>query len=253
MWVRDYYDLIRILVISDLRIKYQSSVLGFLWSLLNPLLWLLVLYVVFRNVRNVTDTSLILYLFVGIIVWRVFANGTTSTVRAIYGKPGLVKKIYIPRQILVFSLVISGFISSLLEFVILFAFLIIFNAPLSLNLLMFPPLILIYFGMVYGVGLALGALFPRYRDLENVWTVLMQIGYFLTPVFYQVTLIPEQYQALYLTNPVSAIMVMFRDIMLYATFPSLPLLGYTILASGIILLIGTLIFSRMEPRFAEDM
>jgi lipopolysaccharide transport system permease protein len=253
VWVREYYDLIRILVISDLRVKYQSSVLGFLWSLLNPLLWLLVLYVIFRNMRNVTDTSLILYLFVGIIVWRVFQNGTSSTVRSIYGKPGLVKKIYIPRQILIFSVVISDFISSLLEFVILFAFLIIFSAPLSLNLLMFPPLMVIYFGIVYGVGLALGALFIRYRDLENIWTVLMQIGYFLTPIFYQVTDLPEQYQALYLANPVSSMMVMFREIMLYATFPTLSLLGYTILASGIIFAIGSMIFTRMEPRFAEEM
>lgn len=253
MWVLEYYDLIRILVISDLKVKYQTSVLGFLWSLLNPLLWLLVLYVVFQNVRNITDTSLVLFLFVGIIVWRVFMNGTTASVRSIYSKPGLVKKIYIPRQILVFSQVISGFISSVLEFVILFAFLIIFGAPLSLNLLMFPVFMLIYFGIVYGVGLALGSLFILYRDLDNIWTVLMQIGYFLTPVFYQVSALPAQYQALYLLNPVSTIMVMFRDTMLYAAFPSLSLLGYSILAALIILAIGTVIFNRIEPRFAEEM
>lgn len=253
MWVLEYYDLIRILVISDLKVKYQSSVLGFLWSFLNPLLWLVVLYVIFANVRNITDTSLILFLFVGIICWRVFSSATTAAVRSIYSKPGLVKKIYIPRQILVFSIVISNFISSLLEFVILFAFLIVFGAPLSLNLLMFPVLMLIYFGIVYGVSLALGSLFVFYRDLDNIWTVLMQIGYFLTPVFYQVTALPEQYQALYLTNPVSTMMVMFREIMLYATFPSLNLLGYGILAAILILVIGTVIFNRMEPRLAEEM
>ena len=251
MWVLDYYDLIRILVISDLKVKYQSSVLGFLWALLNPLLWLVVLYVVFRSIRHVSDTSLILFLFVGIICWRVFASGTSGSVRSISNKPGLVKKIYIPRQILVFSVVISNFISSLLEFVILFAFLILFGAPLSLNLLMFPVLLLIYFGIVYGVSLALGSLFIFYRDLDNIWAVLMQIGYFLTPVFYQVTDLPEQYQALYLANPVSTMMVMFREIMLYATFPSLHLLGYGTLAAVIILVIGTAIFNRFEPRFAE--
>jgi lipopolysaccharide transport system permease protein len=253
MWVIEYYDLIRILVISDLRIKYQSSVLGFLWSFLNPLLWLLVLYVIFRNMRNITDTSLLLFLFVGIIVWRVFSNGTSASVRSIYSKPGLVKKIYIPRQILVFSIAISNFISSLLEFVILFAFLVFFGAPFSLNLLMFPVLFLIYFGIVYGVSLALGSLFVFYRDLDNIWVVLMQIGYFLTPVFYSVTELPRQYQVLYLSNPVSTMMVMFREILLYAKFPSLPLLGYGILAAIIMIAIGTAIFNRLEPRLAEEM
>lgn len=251
MWIFEYYDLIRILTISDLKIKYQSSVLGFLWSFLNPLLMLLVLYIIFSTIRQVSDTEFILYLLIGIISWRVFSNGTTACIRAIYGKPGLVKKVYIPRQILVFSLVISSFISSLFEFVILFILLIILGAPLSLNLAMFPLITAIYFGIVYGVGLALGALFIFYRDLDNIWTVLIQIGFFLVPIFYQVSSIPVQYQTLYLANPVSGIMVMYRDILLYATFPPPLLLVYSIFAAILILAAGMAIFNRMEPRFAE--
>jgi lipopolysaccharide transport system permease protein len=251
MWVLEYYDLIRILTISDLRIKYQSSVLGFLWSFISPLLMLTVMYIVFSTMRGISDKEFIVYLLTGIISWRAFSMGTSASIRGIYGKPALVKKIYIPRQILILSIVISSFISSLLEFLILFALLIILSIPLSLNVFLFPVITAIYFGIVFGVGLALGSLFIFYRDLDQIWSVVMQIGLFLVPIFYQVTSIPPQYQAIYLLNPVSAIMVMYRDILLYAAFPSLTLLGYSVLASAIILAVGTLIFRRMEPRFAE--
>jgi lipopolysaccharide transport system permease protein len=212
---------------------------------------LLILYLVFGLMRGNSDTGFILYLLIGIVSWRVFSNGTTASVRGIYGKPGLVKKIYIPRQILIFSTVISNFISSLLEFLILFAFIILFAVPLSLNILMFPVITVIYFGLIYGVGLALGSLFIFYRDLEQIWGVVMQIGFFLVPIFYQITSLPPQYQTLYLLNPVSAIMVMYHDIILYASFPSFSLLGYSTFMGFLILAAGTYIFRRLEPRFAE--
>jgi lipopolysaccharide transport system permease protein len=214
---------------------------------------LLVLYVVFSSIQHVSDTQFILYLLIGIISWRVFSNGTMASIRAIYGKPGLVKKVYIPRQILVFSLVISSFISSLFEFLILFVLLIVLGAPISLNIAFFPVITVIYFGIVYGVGLALGSLFIFYRDLDNIWSVLIQIGFFLVPIFYQVTSIPEQYQTLYLANPVTAVMILYREILLYATVPSLPILGYSVIAAILILAAGIAIFYRMEPRFAEGM
>jgi lipopolysaccharide transport system permease protein len=251
MWIVKYYDLIRILIISDLRVKYQSSVLGFFWSLLSPLLMLIVMYVVFTTMRGIKDPLFIIYLLIGILCWRIFSSGTMASVRGIYGQPGLVKKIYIPRQILLFSVVISSFISSMLEFLILFGFLIVFAVPLSFNILLFPVITVIYFGIVYGVGLALGALFVFYRDLEQIWAVVMQIGFFLVPIFYNVSALPPQYQAIYLLNPVSSIMVMYRDILMYALFPPLPLLGYSIFAAILIFLAGIWIFRRFEPRFAE--
>jgi lipopolysaccharide transport system permease protein len=253
MWVIEYYDLIRILTITDLRIKYQSSVLGFLWSFLNPLLMLLVLYAVFRNMSQASDNIFILYLLIGIISWRVFANGTTASIRAIYAKPGLVKKIYIPRNILVFSIVISSFISSMFEFIILFIILIFLGASISINIIMFPVITIIYFGIVYGVGLALGSLFVFYKDLDNIWAVLMQIGFFLVPIFYKITSIPAQYQIFYVANPVTSIMILYRDILLDATFPPLLLLGYTVIISVLIFTVGSLIFNKMEPKLAEEM
>lgn len=252
MWIFEYYDLIRILTISDLRVKYQSSVLGFLWSLLNPFLMLLVLYVVFSGLYSGTGTSFILYLFVGITSYRFFSNGTSAALRSVVSKTNLVSKIYFPRKILVFSIVLSSFISAMLEFLILFALLLMFMVPLSLNYLLFPAITAIYFGIIYGAGLALGSLFVFYRDLNQIWEVILSIGFFLSPIMYSVTMIPDQLLQYYMLNPITVIMQMYRDVLLYGSTPSLSTFGYAIFIAGVILALGTAIFSWLEWRFAEE-
>lgn len=252
MWIFEYYDLIRILTISDLKVKYQSSILGFLWSLLNPFLMLMVLYVVFSGMYDVSEESFIVYLFIGITSWRFFSNGTTTSVRSIVSKSNLVTKIFIPRKILVFSGVVSSFISSLLEFFILFLLLIVFRVSFTPNMLYFPFVTLIYFGIVFGAGLALGALYVFYRDLDQIWEVVISIGFFLSPIIYPVTLIPDRLLPIYMLNPVTVVMQMYREILLYGSAPSLLLFGYGIIAAVILLIAGSSIFGSLEWRFAEE-
>lgn len=103
MYLFEYSELIKNLVISDLKVKYQSSALGFAWSMLNPLLMMLVLYFVFSNVFKFQQEHFDLYLLIGIIAWRFLANGTMTAMTSIVGKPSLVTKIYIPREVLTFA------------------------------------------------------------------------------------------------------------------------------------------------------
>jgi len=128
MWIFEYRELIKILTISDLKVKYQSSVLGFAWSLLNPLLMMLVLYLVFSNVFKANQDNFALYLLIGIVSWRFLAIGSSASMNAVVCKPSLVTKIYIPRQVLVMSVVLSSLISSILEFLVLVPLLIILGA-----------------------------------------------------------------------------------------------------------------------------
>ncbi|HON82103.1 MAG TPA: ABC transporter permease [Methanoregulaceae archaeon] len=252
MWIIEYYDLIRILAISDLRVKYQSSVLGFLWSLLNPFLMLMVLYVVFSRLFTTSGPDFILFLFVGITSYRFFSNGTTASVSSIVAKTSLVMKVYIPREVLVFSSVLSSLISAFLEFIILFALLIVFKNPFTWNILLFPIITLIYFVIIYGVGLTLGALYVFYRDLNQIWEVVLSIGFFLSPILYPVTRIPEHMLKYYMLNPVTTIMVMYRDSLLYGTTPSAWLYGYSIFIAIVLLGIGLAVFRRLQWRFAEE-
>lgn len=252
MWFVDYRELIKILTISDLKVKYQSSVLGFAWSMLNPLLLMLVLYFVFSNVFKTTQINFALYLLIGIISWRFIANGTTSAMSAIVGKSSLVTKIFIPRKVLVLSTVLSAFISSLLEFLVLAPLLVVLGAGLSPYILLFPFIHIIYFFIVYGISLILGSLYVYYRDLTQIWDVLMQIGFFLSPIVYPLSTVPTEYMSYYMLNPMTVMIQMYRDVLLYHQMPSLWDVTFTLLAGLGITLIGSAIFNRLERRFAEE-
>jgi lipopolysaccharide transport system permease protein len=253
MWFVEYRELIRILTISDLKVKYQSSVLGFVWSMLNPLLMMLVLYIVFSNVFKATQDHFALYLLIGIVSWRFMANGTTSSISAIVGKPSLVTKIYIPRQVLVLSTVLSSFISSILEFLVLIPLLLLLGAGLSPYILVFPLIHIIYFFVVYGISLALASLYVYYRDLNQIWDVLLQIGFFLSPIVYPLSTVPEKYLPYYLLNPITIIIQMNRESLLYHQMPSAANMAFVILTGAVILLVGSKIFKRLERKFAEEL
>jgi lipopolysaccharide transport system permease protein len=251
MWITEYRDLITILTISDLRVKYQSSVLGFAWSLINPLFTLLILYVVFSRIYQMSGSTFVLFLFVGIVTWRFLANGTTRGMASIVNNPGLVKKIYIPRHVLVFSSVLSSLISSILEFVVLFCIIFILGVQFSLTVLLFPLVFFLFFLIVYAVSLFLSSLYVYYRDVNQVWEVLLQAGFFLVPIVYPISVIPEQYLQLYLLNPITVIIEIFRDILIYGTLPPATYLAYTAIVAIVLLAAGKLLFTKLERRFAE--
>jgi len=253
MWLIEYRELIRIMTISELKVKYQSSILGFTWSLLNPLLMMLVLYFVFNNVFKATQNHFALYLLIGIVSWRFLSNGTMSAMASIVGKPSLVTKIRIPRQVLVLSVVLSSFISSILEFVVLLPLLFILGVGLSPYILLFPVIHLIFFMMVYGMSLILASLYVYYRDLNQIWEVIIQMGFFLSPIVYPLSTVPKEYLSYYMLNPVTVIIQMYRDILLYHAAPAPADLAFAFLVGIAIVLLGSAVFKRLERRFAEEM
>ncbi len=226
MWIVEYRELIRILAVSDLKVKYQSSVLGFLWSLLNPLLMMLVLYFVFSNVFRFEEDNFSLYLLIGIVAWRFLANGTMTSISAIVGKQSLVTKVYVPRQILVLSSVF--------------------------NVLFFPLIHAIFLVLVYGLSLILASLYVYYRDLNQIWDVLLQAGFFLSPIVYPISIVPEKYLGYYMINPVTVVIEMYREVLLYAKTPSVIDIGLIVAAAGLMFLAGSSLFGRLERRFAEE-
>ncbi len=251
MWPIKYKDLIWNLTITDLRIKYQSSVLGFAWSLINPLLMMLVLYAVFVNLFRFNQEDYALYLLVGLIAWRFFANGTSAAMNSIVGRPGLVTKIYIPRQILVLSTTMSSFISSVLEFCVLIPLLFVFGVKITPFILFFPVVHVIFFFLVFGVSLILAALYVYYRDLNQIWEVVIQIGFFLSPIVYPISTIPAKYLSLYSLNPITALMEMYRNFLIFGIAPEPLMLVYVFLVGVVIIFVGIAVFKRLERRFAE--
>ncbi|MBU3968014.1 MAG: ABC transporter permease [Euryarchaeota archaeon] len=251
MYILEYKELIKNLVISDLKTKYSSSVLGFAWSMLNPLMMMIVLYFVFNSVFKMTQEHFALYILIGLTGWRFFAFGTTMAMYSIVGKASLVTKIYIPREILTFSSVISALISSLLEFLVLIPLMFILGVSPTIYIVFFPVLHILFFLIIYGIALALASLFVFYRDINQIWDVLIQMGFFLSPIVYPLSLIPEKYLFYYMLNPITRMIEMYRDVLLYGKLPGLMDIGIVLIFGIVLFLFGSWLFRKLSPRFAE--
>ena len=250
MW--QYRELIWNLTAADLKNRYQNTSLGFFWTLLSPLLLAGVLYVIFRHLFG-AEENFAINLLVGIMAWRFFANGTSSSLYAIAGKPSLVTRVYIPRQILVLSNSLANLIGSLLEFTVLLPVIFILLGHLPVTVLLFPLVHVIYFCFMYGAGLLLSALFVYFRDLNQIWEVLMTALFFCSPIVYPLSMVPAHLMPYYLLNPMTQFMLTYRDVMVAGTLPSL----YTIVVvTGFVIaacLVGSFTFTRLQRRFAEEL
>ena len=225
--------------------------------MLNPLMMLLVLYFVFSNVFK-DQQNFAVYMLIGLLAWRFFSIGTISALNSIVGKPSLVTKIYIPRQILTLSTTLSSLISSTLEFLVLipliFVLGVVFHQDIGLNItiILFPIVQVMFFFIIYGLALLLASMYVYFRDLNQIWEVLIQLGMFLSPIVYPLTIIPNKYMFFYMLNPVTRVIGMYRDILLYGTIPTLWDFVIVIGATVILLGFGTAVFNKLSRRFAEE-
>jgi lipopolysaccharide transport system permease protein len=248
MW--EYRELIRNLTIAELKTRYQGTALGFIWSLLNPFLYAFVLYFVFRFIFN-QEQNFAAYLLVGLMSWRFFLSGTSLSIYSIVGKPSLVTKVYIPRKILVLASVFTALISSLLEFVVVIPVIYFLQGHLPWTIILFPFVHLIYFWMVFGVSMFLAATFVYFRDMTQIWEVVANILFFLSPIIYPMAAITEKTMPYYLLNPLTDAIVIYRDLVIYGRLPSLYNIGILAAFSLAAFLVGNFVFDKLQRRFAE--
>ena len=248
MW--QYRELIIRLTITELKNRYQNTLLGFFWSILSPLLLTLVLYFVFRNLFK-QEENFAINLLVGLMTWRFFASGTTSALSSVVGKASLVTKVYIPRQILVLSNTLSSLISSLLEFLVLVPIIFVLLGKLPVTILLFPVIYILYFWLIYGIGLFLSALFVYFRDMNQIWEVLINILFFCSPIIYPLSIVPDYLKSYYMLNPLTSIITIFRDVMVAGNLPSISGLIVVIASCIAAYFIGSFTFAKLQRRFAE--
>ena len=247
-----YRELIWNLVKANLKLKYRNSALGFIWSFLNPLAMSLVLIFVFMHVFKFQIANYPAYLLTGIITWRFFAS-TSYSLRSISLNSHVIKKIYFPREILVFSACLFSFTVSLFEFVVLIVLLMLLGVNFSAYMLLLPLFLAALFLMVYGVSLALSAISVYYRDLEHIWEILLQVGFYAAPIVYPGDILPQQYYNILLVNPMSHFVISIRYITIYSELPHLGSIIGIIAFTLFSLILGTIIFRRYEPGFGEKL
>jgi lipopolysaccharide transport system permease protein len=252
----DYRGLIIRIALTDLKIRYKNSVLGFTWSMLQPLLMFAVIYIVFSNVfisQGIQIHDYQFFLLLGIIVWGFFDKATSFSLNSIIGKPTLVKKIYFPREVLVISACVTALAMTLLELVVYLLFMVIFRVTPSWTVAFLPVVLGIEFIFTIGVSLAIASLNVRYRDVQYIWAVLMQAGFFVTPIMYSLSILGDSlFSAGLRLNPMAVIMDMARGALIYNTVPTIGNMAFVIIIALAMVAAGWLIFSRLEPSFGEE-
>lgn len=244
--------LIKRLALSDFKLRYKNSVLGFFWSLLEPLLMLLVLYMVFTRLFPSVIENYHLFLLLGIVSWDFFTKGTSMGLNCIIGKPSLIKQVYIPREVLVLSSCLTALMMAALEFGVFGVIMAFSKVMPASTIVYFPVILFIEFILIFGISLALGALNTYFRDVQWIWAVVLQVGFFASGVFFEVTQFPESMRGIILLNPMARILKMSRESILYNTVISAGDLFFISVTALAFLLIGYAIFTRLEPGFAEE-
>jgi ABC-2 type transport system permease protein len=176
------------LVRTDFKLRYQGSVLGYLWSLLRPLFLFSILYLVFIKFLKVNYgvPHSAVYLLVGIVLWNFFLELTTGSVGSIVGRGDLIRKIRIPRWLIVLSTTLSAVISLLLNLIVIAIFMIINRVTPSINILWFPLIIFELYIFGIGIALFLSAAYVKYRDISYIWEITCQALFYLTPLLYPI-------------------------------------------------------------------
>lgn len=247
-----YRELLKNLAFRNLKIKYKGSAIGFLWSLVNPLLMIGVYTLVFTYIIKARMPNFPAYLSVGIVSWNFLSMSLFSSVNAIVGNVSLVKKVYFPREILPISVVLSCFVEFLLTLLVLFLALALFKVHLRWVIVFLPFLFFFQILFSTGVSLFFSCLNVFFRDVAHLVRVLLLAWFWVCPIVYPLHSIPERLHRIYLLNPMASLIVCYRDLLFRARIPTFSLFAVSFLTTMTILSIGYYVFRRYEHRFAEE-
>ena len=246
-------SLIRNFAIMDLKIRYRNSVLGFFWAFLEPLLILTVLYVVFTNIFSSDIEHFPLYILLGIILWNMFGRGTTMGLNSILSRSSIMTQIYFPREIPAISATITSFLMLCLELIVFGVFFVAFQFMPPLTIVFLPLILILEFFLVLGVSLPLSVLNVRYRDIQFIWVVVIQVGFFLTPIFYKSEILPESIQNILYFSPMVQIVNIAHDLALYNITPSIEAVQVAIGTTMFVFVVGYIIFRKIQSKIIEEL
>ena len=253
-------DLIRQLAITDFKIKYQGSLIGYAWSLVKPLAMFGVLYLVFTVFVRIGSgiQHYALYLLLGIVLWTYFADATSTSMRAVADKGDMMRKVYFPRIAIIIAASISSAITLLLNLIVVFVFIVIARIVPGWNALYFIPLLLELFILCLGLAFILSALFVKYRDIGHIWEVALQLLFYASAIIYPLNIVPVRFQKFILLNPITQIVQDARYVLVtketitanQILITPLRLIPYII--PIVLVILGYFYFIKVSKNFAEE-
>ena len=252
--IYDYRQMIFSLVKKDLRGRYKGSVLGFLWTFINPLMQLVVYTFVFTYIMKAGIDKYYLYLFVALVPWIFFSSAITGGSSSVVAQKDLVKKIYFPREVIPISYVTSCFVNMLLCFCIIIPVMVVARVPINpLALLCLPVIMIVEYFLALGMAMLASAITVYFRDLEHILGIVTMIWMYMTPIFYSIDMIPQKMRFIYHINPMASIISCYRSVLYSGQVPNLASLLEAAVLGVLFLILGMLVFGRLKKGFAEEL
>ena len=244
-----FQPLLSELVARDIKIKYRRSVLGVLWTLLNPLCMMIILSIVFSSIFKFDVENFPLYVLSGQVIFNFFNDSTTSSMSAIISSASLIKKVYVPKYLFVLSRVMSSFINLMASFTALLLVMVATRAELhwTVFLSVIPLAMVVLFS--FGVGMFLAAITVRFRDVIHLYSVFTTGLLYLTPVICPMAALPDVVKTIVMINPLTNYLLMFRDVMFNNTLPSVFSVLLGIAEAALALALGLYVFYKNQDEF----
>lgn len=250
----EYRTMVWSMIRRDLRGRYKGSALGFAWTFLNPLLQLVVYTLVFSTIMRAGIKDYYLFLFVALIPWIFFSTSVSAGASCVMAQKDIVKKIYFPREVLPISHVTCQLVNMLLSMVVVLVVLLLSGKGVNLKAMLYlPSVILAEYLLALSITMIVSAVTVYLRDLEHVLVIITMAWQFLTPVMYSINMVPEQIKPVFNLNPMTPIIVAYRDILYYQKAPKLMTLTQGVIFSFVLLVVGWNVFGHLKKHFAEEM
>ncbi|MCX5700951.1 MAG: ABC transporter permease [Candidatus Omnitrophica bacterium] len=252
---KNYLFLIATIAVTDFKLKYDNSFLGYFWSLLKPLLIFGTLYLVFSVFTRWDVENYKLYLLLGIVLWSFLAEVTLNSMVLLQGKASVLKKVYFPRWVIVISSSLVSLSTLFLNIIIFLFFFIISGAHFDFSALLLVIFVFELYILSVGLAFLLCALFPKFRDVYHTWEVFVQLGFWVTPIVYPISIVPVKYHTMIFLNPVARIIQGSREAVIGSVgeFSSFGNHAIIICISVSLLAIGLGLFNKLSRSFAEDL
>lgn len=249
----NYRELLKTNIKKEIRGKYKGSWLGILWTFLNPLLMLAVYAFVFPYILRVKVENYTIFMIVALIPWNFFTTAIQSGTGSVVANGNILKKVYFPREIIPISTTTSQLVNFLITCIIMFVFILLSGVGFSVHLLLMPLLIIIQYLITLALNFILSAITVFVRDVDHFVSVILMIGFYATPIVYQASMLPEKFQWVLKFNPMAQIVEAYRSILYYHQMPDFLMLGIWGFVSVILLILGYLIFKKLEKSFVEEL
>jgi ABC-type polysaccharide/polyol phosphate export permease len=248
-----YRDLLFNLVATELKVKYRGSVLGFVWSLLNPLALILVYSLAFRYIMRIQIEHFPVFLITGLLPWSFFASSASASTVSLMNSAGLLKKVYFPREIIPAATVFFNFVQMMLALIVFLPSLLLLRGSVPWTLIYYPGVLALQVLFVTGVALGLSALTVIFRDLRHLTEIGLTMLFWLTPIIYPLSMAPPKLQAVLAFNPMTSFVSSYQDLAYWGRVPSPEAFVAMTAWTAASLLVGWTIFRRRSPYLAEDL